>query len=36
MRRMDVTGTNDQDPYHQLKQVKLAITELYQENMELR
>jgi hypothetical protein len=36
MRRMDVTGTNDQDPSQQLKQVKLAIVELYQENRELR
>jgi hypothetical protein len=36
MRRMDVMGTNDQDPSQQLKQVKLAIAELYQENRELR
>jgi hypothetical protein len=36
MRRMDVVGTNDQDPSQQLKQEKLAITELYQENRELR
>jgi hypothetical protein len=36
MRRMDFMGTNDQDPSQQLKQVKLAIVELYQENRELR
>jgi hypothetical protein len=33
---MDTTGVNDQEPSQQLKQAKLAITELYQENMELR
>jgi len=32
-RRMDVAGTNDQEPS---QQVKLAIVELYQENRELR
>jgi hypothetical protein len=35
-RREDITGVNDQEPSQQLKQAKLAITELYQENMELR
>jgi hypothetical protein len=35
-REMDTTGVNDQEPSQQLKQAKLAITELYQENMELR
>jgi hypothetical protein len=35
-RRMDVMGTNDQDPSQQLKQARLAIAELYQENRELR
>jgi len=34
-RREDITRTNDQDPSQQLKQAKLAIAELYQENMEL-
>jgi len=29
-------GTNDQEPFQQLKQVKLVIAELYQENRELR
>jgi len=33
---MDVSGTNDQEPYQQLKQAKLAIAELYQENKKLR
>jgi hypothetical protein len=33
---MDITGENDQEPSQQLKKVKLAIIELYQENMELR
>jgi hypothetical protein len=35
-RKIDITGTNDQEPSQQLKQAKLAIAELYQENMELR
>jgi hypothetical protein len=35
-RREDITGENDQVPTQQLKQAKLAIIELYQENMELR
>jgi hypothetical protein len=35
-RKVDITGANDQEPSQQLKQAKLAITELYQENMELR
>jgi len=35
-RGMDVTGTNDQELSQQLKQAKLAIAELYQENRELR
>jgi hypothetical protein len=35
-RKVDITGVNDQEPSQQLKQAKLAITELYQENMELR
>jgi enterochelin esterase-like enzyme len=30
------TGTNDQETSQQLKQAKLAIVELYQENRELR
>jgi cell shape-determining protein MreC len=29
-------GTNVQDPSQQLKQMQLAIAELYQENKELR
>jgi hypothetical protein len=33
---MDVVGTNDQETSQQLKQAKLAITKLYQENRELR
>jgi hypothetical protein len=36
MRRMDVHGSNDQETSQQLKQAKLAIVELYQENRELR
>jgi hypothetical protein len=36
MRRMDAIGSNDQETTQQLKQVKLAIAELYQENRELR
>jgi hypothetical protein len=36
MRGMDVAGTNDQELSQQLKQAKLAIVELYQENRELR
>jgi hypothetical protein len=36
MRRMDVTGTNDQDPSQQLKQEKLSIAKFYLENRELR
>jgi hypothetical protein len=35
-REMDTTGVNDQEPSQLLKQAKLAITELYQENIELR
>jgi hypothetical protein len=35
-RRMDSTSSNDQKTSQQLKQAKLAIVELYQENMELR
>jgi hypothetical protein len=35
-RREDVTGENEQAPSHQLKKEKLAIAELFQENMELR
>jgi hypothetical protein len=35
-RRVDVAGENEQAPSQQLKQAKLAIAELYQENMELR
>jgi hypothetical protein len=35
-KKMDIIGVNDQEPSHQLKQEKLAITELYQKNMELR
>jgi hypothetical protein len=36
MRRMDATGSNYQETYEHLKQEKLAIAELYQENRELR
>jgi hypothetical protein len=36
MRRIDSMGTNDQETSQQLKQAKLAIVELYQENRELR
>jgi hypothetical protein len=36
MRRMDSMGSNDQETSQQLKQAKLAIIELYQENKELR
>jgi hypothetical protein len=36
MRRMDAIGSNDQETTQQLKQAKLAIAELYQENRELR
>jgi hypothetical protein len=35
-RKEDIMGENEQEPSQQLKQSKLAITELYQENMELR
>jgi hypothetical protein len=35
-RKIDITGTNDQDPSQKLKQENLGITKLYQENMELR
>jgi hypothetical protein len=35
-RKVDIIGVNDQEPSQQLKQAKLAITEIYQENMELR
>jgi hypothetical protein len=35
-RRMDASGSNDQETAQQLKQAKLAIVELYQENRELR
>jgi hypothetical protein len=35
-RRADVIGENEKAPSQQLKQSKLAIAELYQENMELR
>jgi hypothetical protein len=36
MRRVDIIGENEQVPSQQLKQAKLAIAKLYQENMELR
>jgi hypothetical protein len=36
MRRMDSVGTNDQEKSQKLKQAKLSITKLYQENRELR
>jgi hypothetical protein len=36
MRRMDFMGTNDQETSQQLKQEKLTIPKLYQENRELR
>jgi hypothetical protein len=36
MRRMDALSSNDQETTQQLKQAKLSITELYQENRELR
>jgi hypothetical protein len=36
MRRTDVEGTDVRESSQQLKQVQLAITELYQENRELR
>lgn len=35
-REIDIKEMNDQEPSQQLKQAKLAIGELYQENMELR
>ena len=35
-REMGTIGANDQEPSQQLNQAKLAIAELYQENMELR
>jgi hypothetical protein len=35
-RKEDITEVNDLEPSQQLKQAKLAIAELYQENMELR
>jgi hypothetical protein len=35
-RKEDITGENEEEPSQQLKQAKLAIAELYQENMELR
>jgi hypothetical protein len=35
-REMDTTRENDQEPSQKLKQEKLAITKLYQENMDLR
>jgi hypothetical protein len=36
IRKMDITGANDQEPSQQLKKARLDIIELYQENMELR
>jgi hypothetical protein len=35
-RKVDVMGENEEAPSQQLKQEKLAIVELYQENRELR
>jgi hypothetical protein len=35
-RWLDVVGTNDQENFQQLKQAKLPIVELYQENRDLR
>jgi hypothetical protein len=35
-RRANIMEENEQVPYHQLQQVKLAIAKIYQENMELR
>jgi hypothetical protein len=35
-REMGTTRANDREPSQQLKQAKLAIAKLYQENMELR
>jgi hypothetical protein len=35
-RRMDASGSNDQETTQQLKQAKLSIAKLYQENRKLR
>jgi hypothetical protein len=35
-RKVDAMGENEEAPSQQLKQAKLAIVELYQENRELR
>jgi hypothetical protein len=35
-RKEDITGANDREPSQKIKQAKMALSKLYQENMELR